>query len=350
MTRWAVLLAALVTTTLVSFPSPALGNESHDVLLLEPDGYKERWLEAEHRVAAELEAAGFRVLRRRIVAEDKQSLMRQLLASEPAFASLALEREGQGGAALVWLSGTARIKRFAMNDVTSSRAAGAIALRVSEYLNMQVLTITVPVPSAASPSSSSERRTAPELEGLPPYDRVPHLRSPELRELGLVWVGPSAFYSSDARSIVPGGSLGVAVSLAGPVSLEMNGDLMPVPFSVDSASGTTKVSGASGRLYGQFAASIAENLRLVLGLGAGVLRVTSSSEAAPGFRAQRADTNASLVAARGRIAWHKNAFNILASFDPAVSIPAISVRSDEREVARLGRPWLNATLAAGWSF
>ena len=111
------------------------------------------------------------------------------------------------------------------------------------------------------------------------------------------------------------------------------------------------ITSTSARLLGQLNTALGTMWRLGIGLGAGVIRVASHSEPAPGFEAQSATTSAALVTARGRVQLEtEGGFSALLSIDPALALPAISVRADDTEVARLGRPWVTGTLALGWSF
>lgn len=344
----AVLWRALLMSTLGLLPPRlAAADQSHEVLLLEPENYPERWQEAEHRVAAELETSGFRVVRRPIHAATQEELMRQLLNSAPSFASFVMVREGKGGAALVWLAGNARIKHFTIDDVSSSSAAGAIALRVTEMLNMQVLTIAVPVPAAEpeTESTRAEPSEAPAARESTPADVAPRPHR------GMVWFGPSAVVSSDANRPGGGGALGIGIPLTELLSLEAAVDLVPIPLIAESTAGTTELTSTSARLFGQLNTALGTMWRLGIGLGAGVIRVASHSEPAPGFEAQSATTSAALVTARGRVQLEtEGGFSALLSIDPALALPAISIRADNTEVARLGRPWVTGTLALGWSF
>ncbi len=349
MKRLAVLLSRLLASALLLYwARPAFAAESHEVLLLEPEGYPHRWLEAEHRVVAELETSGFRVVRREVHAANQEALMRALLNSGPSFASFVMVREGAGGAAFVWLSGTARIKRFAMSDVSSSLAAGAIALRVNEYLNMQVLTIAVP------PPSQTEEREAARTRGPTMTPRAPDVHpAPRGRtsRTGWLWLGPSAVLSSDSDSIAAAATLGIGQELTEHISVGASADWLALPLEVRTSSGTTQVTGTSARLLGEFFAPLGTRWRFSLGLGAGLLRLASRSEAAAGFRAEQDSTSTSLLAARGRLSYRApNGFSLMASLDPALAVPQIRIRSDQRELARLGRPWFTSTLGAGWAF
>jgi hypothetical protein len=346
MIRRVVVSALLVGVTLLSHAGASVPT-NHEVLLLEPREFPNRWLEAEHRVAAELETAGFSVIRRQLEAVDQETLMRGLVNSKPAFASFVMLREGSGGAALVWLSGSARIKHFAMSDVSSSAAAGAIALRVTEYLNMQVLTITVP-PPVMSPKPLPAKQPARTAVSVADPERASLSMA---QAAGLLWLGLSATFSSDSDSVVPGASLGLAAALGNGFWLEVNADLVPLPLLVQTRAGKTNVSATSVRLHAQFEASLSERWSIGAGVGSGFLRVTSESEATPEFRGQTAAAGTVLLGARARLRYRANdSFSVLASIDPAISLPPISVRSDEQEVARLGRPWFSTTLGAGWTF
>jgi hypothetical protein len=168
---------------------------------------------------------------------------------------------------------------------------------------------------------------------------------------GLLWLGLSATFSSDSDSVVPGASLGLAAALGNGFWLEVNADLVPLPLLVQTRAGKTNVSATSVRLHAQFEASLSERWSIGAGVGSGFLRVTSESEATPEFRGQTAAAGTVLLGARARLRYRANdSFSALASIDPAISLPPISVRSDEQEVARLGRPWFSTTLGAGWTF
>lgn len=348
MTCRAVLWRALLASTFGLFaPRPAAADQSHEVLLLEPENYPDRWQEAEHRVAAELETSGFRVVRRPVEADTEEDLMRQLLNSNPSFASFVMVREGNGGAALVWLAGNARIKHFAMDDVSSSSAAGAIALRVTEMLNMQVLTIEVPVP--APQPDTDPVRDEPDKAPVPNEAAPDDLAAEQGR--GFVWFGPSAVMSSGGDRMGGGSSLGLGIPLSELLSLEAAGDFVPIPLVVHSAAGTTEITSISARVLTELDIALGKIWRVGVGLGAGIMRVASQSDSAPGFEARSATTSAALVAARARMRFDaKSGFSVLLSIDPSIAVPSISIRADDTEVARLGRPWLTGTVALGWSF
>jgi hypothetical protein len=302
-------------------------------------------------LVAELETAGFSATRRQVNAPDQETLLRSLVNSEPAFASIVMLREGAGGAAFVWLSGAARVKRFAMSDVSSSRAAGAIALRVAEYLNMQVLTIAVPPPAPTpedpAPPEVESEPTPSEGSGRPPAVA----RKPESAYNSLVWLGPGALLSSDSHNVAASAHIGVGTSLTRLFTLEGNADFSAVPLAVETDYGTTKVTATSARLYGVVETQLSEHFSLGLGLGAGILRLSSDSEGAPGIVGQSDSTSTTLLAARARLLLRtRSGFSLLAAVDPAVVVPAAKLQADEQDVARLGRPWLSGTLGAGWSF
>jgi hypothetical protein len=88
---------------------------------------------------------------------------------------------------------------------------------------------------------------------------------------------------------------------------------------------------------------------LSLGLGGGVVWVHGDGVAESGFAATDDSTRVAILSARATAFFTHDDWSLLLALEPGVMLPAVSV-SAGNDVARLGRPWTQASIGFGWNF
>jgi hypothetical protein len=308
--------------------------EERPVMVLEPDDLgTEQWPEGTRAVIAELSANGFRVVEAQSHAPTAGALLAEVAhTASPAsvLGVVAVLREGDTGAAYVW---TARGERVLRDDTPGARGAvaeGAIALRVVEFFRNEQLEFPLGEPSPP-------RRVAP----APP---------PSSPSRGMLWLGAGTALSWNSGTPPLDVHLGATLALVSPFSVDLGGSVGLLPERIESSAGrlSLRAQQFGGRVM--FDPGLPSSVGLAVGLGASSLWLQERATGRADFQGKYDTTQVMLLAARARLALRQSRLAAVLVLDSGVTFPAISVRADQREVTRLGRPWTTVTLGGGWAF
>jgi hypothetical protein len=304
------------------------------VVVLEPRAAAvQRWTQGQRAVVAELSASGFDLVLRSAQSDDLESLAAELVdvrRQPDALGAVAVARQGPLGLVLVVTahSGLVRIEVPAHGAI----AEGEAALRVAELLR------SLNVPSAG-PGPKEPVADEPASPSPAPRASVP----PRRAEL---WADAGVALSSDIDVPLPALGIGAALPIWGYLSAELGLRAMPLGTGIDTAVGSVHVRAAQASAYVAFAPP-ARRFGFSLGLGAGALGIEETAQGAAGFRGHRDRTWAALLSARARVFANAGPLVVSVMLEPGVTVPSVTVRAEDDELARFGRPWANAALGLG---
>lgn len=319
-------LLALLTVTVRARTAP-------HVIVLQPHGAElEPWPQGNQAVIAELAASSYELLLRANASRDLRALQRELqrAAHEPgALGAVAVGRQGSTGMALV-VTVHGGLVRIEVDTDLGAVAEGRAALRVAELLR----SIEVP-----APTPEPARETPP-----PP---PPPLRSRSEHRIQL-WGGGGIALSSHFDAPLPllaaGGSFGLWSVLGAELELRA----APVATSVQTPAGELELRAEQATAHLTFDPFARQQFGVAVGLGGGVLRLREWAASSEGFAGRQDQTTVALLSARARAFARSGALVGSLVFEPGLTVPRVSVRAGEQEVAQLGRPWLCVTARLGW--
>jgi hypothetical protein len=326
--RRTVLVAALVLA------APGAAAAERVVVLESKDSSTLAWPSGQRAVVAELMAADVELVLRQSSAETVGALELEVLeaAREPDTAgAVGVGREGSIGFALVTRGGRGPVR--IEDDVRQGPLAdGAVALRVSEVLRVRRFDLP------PEPPAKAHART-PEL-----------VREPEPPRSSLwPWLAVAGMATRGSSSVVPAIALGLRVPISGWLSLEPAAAFSLGRLRVSTSAGDVGLSARQATLELVLAPTDREGISGGVAAGGGVAWVSGSARANAGYRAADRSTQVSLLALRGFGAWQLQSLRLMAFAEVSALLPAVSVHASEREVARLGQPWVLSGVAVGYA-
>jgi hypothetical protein len=81
-----------------------------------------------------------------------------------------------------------------------------------------------------------------------------------------------------------------------------------------------------------------------------MLWVSESAVPNAGFEARRDSTVVALLSGRATWTGRYGDVGIMALLETGLAVPAVTIRADDTELARVGRPWTLALGGLGWAF
>jgi hypothetical protein len=326
------LVAAPYALALVLAATRATG--APHVVVLEPkQPGLQAWPQGQRAVIAELSASGFDLVLRHSQSGDVEQLTEELLdvAQEAdALGALALARQGSLGLVLVVTAHSGLVRMEV--PVRGSIAEGSAALRVAELLR----SLQIPAREAPAPRPSADGRS--------PLPTKPLRTRPRRGEL---WADAGVALSSDVTAPMLALGAGGSLRIWNYLSAELSVRLMPMHTRIETTAGSLDLRAAQSTLHFAFSPVVPGRLGFTLGLGGGALVIDESAQGGPGFRGRPDRAWATLLSARARAFAHYGPLVTSLMFEPGLTLPAVTVRAADDELARLGRPWASLTLGLG---
>lgn len=330
------LLACVVAQLLFAGGAAALDRQ---VVVLRPRELPgAAWPEGTQAVIAELALGDYELSVQNSAAPDLTTLFRELehAAAEPGtLGAVAVLREGPLGVAYVSVRDVDGPVRIEYEVRAGAVAEGAIALRVREFLRLGHLQI----PRGASRERGEHDAGA---SGAPPA-------SPPENPI-LVWIGWGAAFSSDVGLLGGVLALGARVPLGSRLALDITAALSPARRSLDTRAGGVKVRSRQGATHLAVVPWFDAQQSVTLGAGAGFLWLSESSTAGAGFAARSDSTVVALISGRASWTGRYRDVGVIVLAETGLAFPAVTVRADDTELARFGRPWTLAVVGFGWAF
>jgi hypothetical protein len=145
-------------------------------------------------------------------------------------------------------------------------------------------------------------------------------------------------------------SLGAAFKWVSPIVLDGIVRLGVLPGKFETRAGQFKLRSEEFGTRVMFEPNAASSVSFAIGLGVSFLWVQETATGNVGIQGKTSSTQVMLIAARARMVLLGGRFLGIVAVDPGLTVPPLSVRSNQTEVARLGRPWVVTELGVGWSF
>ncbi|HEX9619236.1 MAG TPA: hypothetical protein VF989_03810 [Polyangiaceae bacterium] len=291
------------------------------------------WPQGTQAVIAELALGDYELRVQNSGAADLATLFRELesAAAEPeTVGAVAVMRQGPLGIAYVSVRDGDGPVRVEYEVQAGAVAEGAVALRVRELLRLGHLEI---------PREPQTDAGAPEAPPpVPARNRI------------LGWIGGGAAFSSSAGLLGGVLALGVRVPFGDPLAFDVTMALSPVGGSVDTAAGGVEVHARQATVHLVVVPWSNRSQSVGLGAGAGMLWVSESAVPNAGFEARRDSTVVALLSGRATWTGRYGDVGIMALLETGLAVPAVTIRADDTELARVGRPWTLALGGLGWAF
>lgn len=329
-------LGGAVGLLLVAWLSPAQAREPDEfVVVLKPRDLSVRaWPEGARAVLAELDASGFELIVRSSAATSLTSLSAELefAAAEPLVvgAVAVFEHAGRGTAYVFTpASGFVSIETTQLDGAV---AQSTFALRATEpFRAPHPLAVAVAVPSANPDPPRGPRVSRRE----PP-------RSPTLR----AWLLAGSTIHPDVALVFP--TLGAVASL-GSELLAFDAGVTVAPFShvLETPAGDVRVNYEQVGVHALVQPRIAAGLHLGVGAGGGVAWYHADAEDTRSYFGRSAATRVAVASGRLRLRFERGVLSAVALVEPGVSLPAVTVRAAETELARLGLPYITVAVGLG---
>lgn len=319
-------------------PRAAASDERHVVVLMPRSLPSKPWPEGTQSTIAELAAGDYQVVVESSAAASIDELRAELRArgSEPSAAgALAILRQGRTGFAYVWAQRDAEVIELRANVDEGAVSEGAFALRVTEIIRTRDL----PIPlgkSSPKPAITDESVTPAE----PPVST---------RAGPLLWIGGGPIFTSVGESPLLTMSVGVNVPLFSSWRLDGTAGFSLVPLRIETRAGQLDVSARTFTGHLSSEVSSLGSLSFALGAGGGLVWLDERSEPSAGFDGTSDSTAVGVLSLRALAHLQTQSLSFVFTAEPGVLVPPVSIRADEREVARLGRPWVLLGLGLGWS-
>lgn len=317
------------------FCARAYAEERPVVVLVPKELGVDEWPEGTQSVIAELSANGFQVIRQQSLAVNEGELLFEVAHCAPAHSVLgvvAVLREGDTGAAYVWTEHGEQVLRDDSSGTKGAVAEGAVALRVVELL--RTVSLKFPMGNSVPQQPQKPEETRPE---------------PSKRSRFNPWLGVATVIPMRTASMPLLLSLGTDAKLPRPLALDAGVRVGIIPERFDTMAGRISLSAVEigGRIMAETNAE--RPLSLAVGFGASSLWLRDSASGSAGYSGRSDRTQVTLLATRGRITLRHGRLFGVAIVDPCLTLPTVSVRSTDGEVAHLNRLWLAVELGVGWS-
>jgi hypothetical protein len=326
-------LACIVVATFAVAPARA---EIGRVVLLQPSAEIDTWPAATRAVIAELVLSGYEIT---VQPQSERSLaeLQQLLAQKSAepgvVGAVLVVRSGARALATVWLSGSDA--PALLSEPLSQDAVGpnALALKVTDLFRTRTLRVA---------EQREQQRRTPQPEQ--PADTA----TPGTHSWATLWLGQGATWSPETSSLSPVLVGGAQIPWFELFALDVSGALSLSPLNVSSEAGAAELGIAAAGVHALFDPWHGRTLSVAAGAGAALLWLTASGSGGAGFEGVDDTTRVWLVSTRARAAFKHGSFGIQLLLEPGLTLPAIRITADGRELNRLGRPWLQAMLGVSW--
>jgi hypothetical protein len=291
------------------------------------------WPEGMQAVVAELVAAGYELVLRASVAEDRETLLGALASAveeEGALGALVVARDGERGIAYVCTrkEGTTRIE----TDVSEGAVgAGRTALRIAQLIGPPRFDVPEPRPRAPAPIPPSSASTPP------------------VHDNGLLLALQAGLaFSSDLSEPLPVAGLVARKGIVGPLTLDASAWLTLGASRLETSAGTVDVDAEEITLHVSFDPFRESSIGVSLGLGGGIVWVQGVAAAAENYAGTNDSTRVTLLSARATAFYTHRRWSLLVAVEPGVMLPPVTIGAGN-ESARLGRPWTQASVGLGWN-
>jgi hypothetical protein len=271
------------------------------------------------------------------VASTFSALMRELetaAGEEQTVGAVCIGKSGSAGIAYVWVNGGTSAIRVEDDMREGAVAEGAVALRVTEILHVRNLEL----PSARRPKKPTEAPPPPPPPP-EPKDTTPFL----------TWLGVGVLASSDASGPVPTVSVGARVPLASILAVEGAATSAFGWLKVNTDVGNAEVSLDALTLHAVLEPWAENSASAFLGLGGGAVWAAELGRPSDGYVSLYDSTTVGLLTARLGGVIRSGHLNFVGYVEPGLTLPAVTLAVDDREIASLGRPWFSAVLGLGFS-
>jgi hypothetical protein len=298
------------------------------------------WPSGQRAVVAELMAGDVELVLRPSRSADEEQLELEVrrAAQEPGTTgAVGVGRSGTVGFALVASSAAAAPMRIEDDVRQGPVAEGAIALRVSEILEVRRFDLP---PLAPAPAPAPAAPTAVRPPVAPPPE-------PE-RPLFWPFIAAGGMAAQGAAGIVPAVGLGLRVPLGSWLALEPSGSFSLGRLRVNSTAGDVSLLARQATLEVLIGPTDDRSLSAGLGAGGGFASFSSSARAKAGYVGVEQSTQTAMLAVRGFGAWQTGRLRLVAFVEVSTLVPAVSVRASDHEVARVGQPWVMSGVAVGY--
>jgi len=316
--------------------APCAAGERVVVMLEPPDDATLAWPSGRRAVVAELSLGDVELVLRSTRAATVADYEAEVLAAaaEPeAAGAVGVARQGSRGVAFVALAGARSTIRVEDDVNQGSVAEGAVALRVAELLRVRTFALPPPAPPPSSPPASPE----PTPSNEPPRPSWPVWP----------WLGFGGVAARGASGAAPMVAIGLRVPLSGWFYLEPSAAFTVDSLDVETPAGEVALSARQATVGLVLAPEDPKTLSGGIGVNAGLVWLSGLPRASAGYAGTESGTAVSVVGLRGFGTWHTGSIAIMAFAEAALLLPAVSVRADGAELARVGQPWLMAGLAVG---
>ncbi|HEX6271881.1 MAG TPA: hypothetical protein VFZ53_02520 [Polyangiaceae bacterium] len=304
------------------------------VVVLRPgSGPAAPWPEGMQAVVAELVAGGYELTLRASVARTREELLAELLRvveEERVLGAVVVVRDDNQGIAYVCTrDGTVRVEAGVAEGAVGE---GALALRITQLLGPPRFELEKPRPAVApepAPSAPPESSTPRSDHGL------------------LLALHAGLAFSSDLTEPLPIAGLVARKDIVGPLSIDASAWLTLGASRLEAPAGTVDLDAQELGLHLSFNPFRESSVGIALGLGGGIVWVQGEGDAAAGYSATDEATSVALLSARATGFFTHHRFSVLVAIEPGVMLPPVSVGVGS-DVARLGRPWTQASVGLGF--
>jgi hypothetical protein len=295
------------------------------------------WPEGTRAVIAELATSAEQVLVRPSSASTFAALMSELehaASEEQTVGAVCVGKSGSVGIAYVWVTGASSAIRVEDDLREGVVAEGAVALRVSQILHVTNLEL----PSARKEPPPPAPKPLPPPP--PPQSGPPAFTT---------WLGIGGLTSSDASGPVPTVSVGARLPLGPIVGLEASATGSFGWLKVRTDAGDAEVSMQALTLHAVVDPWAESSASVSFAFGGGAAWAAELGEPRPGYSNLYDSTVVGLLSARIGGMLRNGHLSVVGYLEPGILLPAVTLTADEREVARLGRPWFSGMIGLGFS-
>lgn len=287
------------------------------------------WPAATQATVAELAAGDYQVLVESSWAGSIEGLKRELASwsnESRASGAVALVSSGTMGIAYVWTRSDDEITELRATLTDGTVGEGALALRIAELIRSRDL----------------------QMPAIPDEPTAERARSERQKHSGAVlWAGGGPIFTSAGSAPLAALAFGAQVPTLGPLAIDATVSLSFVPLRLEMDPGRVDISSRNFTGHLLFTLPV-EAVSLAVGAGGGLAWLEQQSQANAGFEATSDATTVGTISIRARARFESRALSFLMLAEPGLMLPNVSVRSDEREIANVGRPWVFVAFGVGF--
>ena len=155
-------------------------------------------------------------------------------------------------------------------------------------------------------------------------------------------------FTSDFPEPLPLAGVIVRKGLVGPLALDAAAALTLGASRLETEAGSVDVAAQELTLHLSFDPIRESGIGLSLGLGGGIVWVQGDGEPGADYSATSDATHVALLSARATASFTHDAWSLMLVLEPGVMLPAVTIDTGN-DVARVGRPWTQASVGLGWN-